>query len=154
MVWEKTGLLILANLIPAVEQVGGIPTGIALGFDPLTAFLISLTVNISLFIPVYFGLQLFYKKVFSRIKIFNKFLEKGRAKVKPYVDKYGVIGVAFFIALPGPLTGTYTASAVSWALNLDWKKAWMAIALGSTIGGIMILIASVGGLFFLHTIGY
>jgi len=151
---QVTGAVILVNLIPTVEQVGGIPTGIALGLTPLQAFIISLLVNIMLFVPVYFGMNLFYKHLFSKVKLFNRYLEKARSKVKPYVDKYGVIGVAFFIALPGPFTGTYTASLVSWALNLEWKKAWKAIAIGSIIGGTLVLLGTIGLFTFLHSIGY
>lgn len=141
---EATAMVIIANLLPTLEQVGGIPLGIALGLDPVYVLLISLAVNCFLFFPVYFGLKLFYKKSFSKIRLFNKYLEKARKKGKPYVDKYGIIGLTLFISLPTPLTGTYTASILSWFLDLDWKKSFFAIAIGSTIGGLIILAASLG----------
>jgi len=127
-----------------LEQVGGIPIGLALGLDPFYTLLVSLSVNCILFFPVYFGLKLFYDKIFSRIRLFNKYLEKVRNKGKPYVDKYGILGLTVFISLPTPLTGTYTASILSWFLNLDWKKSFIAIAIGSTIGGLIILAGSLG----------
>ena len=142
--FESTGMVIIANLLPTLEQVGGIPLGLALGLDPLYALLISLVVNCFLFFPVYFGLKLFYKELFSRIRLFNKYLGKVRKKGKPYIDKYGIFGLAVFISLPTPLTGTYTASILSWFLDLDWKKSFIAIAIGSTIGGLIILAGSVG----------
>ncbi len=141
---DKTGLLILANLIPTVEQVGGIPLGMALGFDPISSFLISLAVNCSLFFPVYFALELFYDNMLSRVKIFKKYIERTREKGKPYIDKYGVVGLTLFICLPTPLTGTYTATLLSWFLGLDWKKSFLAIAIGSFIGGIIIMVTTVG----------
>jgi uncharacterized membrane protein len=142
--FEATGMVIIANLLPSLEQVGGIPIGLALGLDPIYTLLISLSVNCLLFFPVYFGLKLFYDKIFSRIKLFNKYLEKVRKKGKPYVDKYGILGLTVFISLPTPLTGTYTASILSWFLDLDWKKSFLAIAIGSTIGGLIILAGSLG----------
>lgn len=141
---EKIGLVILANLIPTVEQIGGIPLGIALGLGPVKALLFSLLVNTFLFFPVYFGLQVFYTKLFSRIKIFRKYLRKVRKKGKPYVDKYGVLGITIFISLPSPFTGTYTGAILSWLLDLDWRKAVLAIFLGSLIGGVIILLSSLG----------
>ena len=149
--------VVAVNLIPTVEQLGGITTGIALGLTPFQAFLISITVNCLLFLPIYFGAGFVYKQLlrFETIRTkFDRFLSKARAKVNPYIEKYGIVGVAFFIALPGPLTGTYTASLVSWALDFDWKKAWLSIILGSLIGGTLILLGSYGVLGFLKTIGY
>ncbi|MFH1473692.1 MAG: small multi-drug export protein [Candidatus Aenigmatarchaeota archaeon] len=141
---EATLMVIIANISPALEQIGGIPIGLALGLDPLYTLLVSLTVNCLLFFPVYFGLKLFYDRVFSRIKLFNKYLEKVRRKGKPYIIKYGILGLTAFISLPTPLTGTYTASILSWFLDLDWKKSFIAIAIGSTIGGVLILATSLG----------
>jgi len=141
---NPTTLVILANIMPTLEQVGGIPLGIALGLNPIYTLLISLTVNCLLFFPIYFGLKLFYKEVFSKMRLFRKYLEKVRKKGKPYVDKYGIIGLTLLISLPTPLTGTYTASILSWFLNLDWKKSFLAIFLGSLIGGLIILGTTLG----------
>jgi uncharacterized membrane protein len=141
---NPTALVILANIMPTLEQVGGIPLGIALGLNPIYTLLISLAVNCLLFFPVYFGLKLFYKEVFSEMRLFRNYLEKVRKKGKPYIDKYGTIGLTLLISLPTPLTGTYTASILSWFLNLDWKKSFLAIFLGSLIGGLIILGTTLG----------
>jgi uncharacterized membrane protein len=141
---EATAMVIIANVLPTLEQVGGIPIGLALGLDPIYTLLISLTVNCLLFFPIYFGLKLFYDRIFSRIKLFNKYLEKVRKKGKPYIVKYGIFGLTAFISLPTPLTGTYTASILSWFLDLDWKRSFIAIAIGSFIGGVIILATSLG----------
>ncbi|MEM5872258.1 MAG: small multi-drug export protein [Candidatus Aenigmatarchaeota archaeon] len=142
--FEKTAMVILANLLPTSEQIGGISLGLYLGLDPLYVLLISLIVNCFLFFPVYFGLKLFYNSLLSKIKLFEKYIERVRRKGKPYVDKYGFFGLTLFIALPAPLTGTYTASILSWFLDLDWKKSFLAIALGSFIGALVILFSYLG----------
>ena len=137
-------LVVIANLMPSLEQVGGIPLGIALGLNPIYSLLLSLAVNSLLFFPVYFSLKFFYDSVFSKIKLFEKYLEKVRRKGKPYVDKYGILGLTLFISLPTPLTGTYTASVLSWFMDLDWKKSSFAIFLGSLMGGLIILGTTLG----------
>ncbi|NIM47273.1 MAG: hypothetical protein GTN40_03910 [Candidatus Aenigmarchaeota archaeon] len=142
--FEKTAMVIVANTLPSLEQIGGIALGIALGLDPIYTLLISLLVNCLLFFPVFFGLKLFYKRFLSKIRIFNKYIQRVRRIGKPYIDKYGIVGLTMFISLPTPLTGTYTASILSWFLDLDWKRSFIAIAIGSTIGGIIILLSSVG----------
>lgn len=141
---EKTWLVILANFIPTVEQVGGIALGLSLGLDPMYTLLLSLFVNSVLFFPVFLVLEAFYDSFFSKIRIFRNFLERIREKGKPYVDKYGVLGITVLMVLPTPLSGTYTGTALSWFLGLDWKKSFLAIFLGSFIGGLVVLAAYYG----------
>jgi uncharacterized membrane protein len=150
--FEKTAMVILANLLPTTEQIGGITLGLALGLDPLTVLITSLLVNCLLFFPVYFGLKLFYDRFLNKIGLFEKYLERVRKKGKPYIDKYGVLGLTLFVALPTPLTGTYTASILSWFLDLDWKRSFVAIVIGSTIGALVIFFGYLGIFNFLRII--
>jgi len=136
--------VVIANFIPTTEQIGGITLGLSLGLDPLTVLVASLTVNCLLFFPIYFGLKLLYKKVFSRIKLFQRYLKRTQTKGKPYIDKYGVLGLTVFVALPSPLTGTYTASLLAWLMDLDWKKSFLSISIGSIIGAIVIFFGYLG----------
>lgn len=132
-------LVTLTTFSPVVEINGSIPLGIALGLDPIYTFGIATLANIFLFFPVFFGLKVLYNSIFSRIKLFNKYLSRIRKKGKPYVDKYGYIGLTAFIALPSPLTGVYTGSILAWLLNMDWKKSVISISLAVVINGIIIL---------------
>jgi len=142
--FEKIAMVIVANLLPSLEQIGGIALGLSLGLDPITVLLVSLFINCFLFFPVYFGLKIFYVEILSKIRLFEKYLERVRRKGKPYVDKYGFFGLTLFIALPAPLTGTYTASILSWFLDLDWKRSFLAIAVGSFIGALIIFFSYYG----------
>jgi len=150
--FEKTAMVVLANLLPTTEQIGGITLGLALGLDPLTVLITSLLVNCLLFFPVYFGLKLFYDRFLNKIGLFERYLERVRKKGKPYIDKYGVLGLTLFVALPTPLTGTYTASILSWFLDLDWKRSFVAIVIGSTIGALVIFFGYLGIFNFLRMI--
>jgi len=150
--FEKILLVIIANFIPTTEQIGGITLGLSLGLDAITVFLASLLVNCLLFFPIYFGLKLLYEKIFSRIKIFEKYLERTHKKGKPLIDKYGILGLTAFVALPSPLTGTYTASLLAWFMDLNWKKSFIAIALGSFIGALVIFFGYFGIFNFLKII--
>jgi len=150
--FEKTAMVALANLLPTTEQIGGITLGLSLGLDPATVLITSLLVNCFLFFPVYFGLKLFYKRFLSKIGLFEKYLDRVRNKGKPYIDKYGVFGLTLFVALPTPLTGTYTASTLSWFLDLDWKKSFISISIGSIIGALVIFFGYLGIFNFLKII--
>jgi uncharacterized membrane protein len=151
--FEKTAMVVLANLLPATEQIGGITLGLSLGLDPATVLISSLLVNCFLFFPIYFGLKLFYNRFLKgKIGLFERYLERTRSKGKPYIDKYGILGLTLFVALPTPLTGTYTASILSWFLDLDWKKSFIAISIGSTIGALVIYFGYLGIFNFLKII--
>jgi len=139
-------MVILTNLVPTVEHVGGISLGVALGLDPLYVYLLSVLVNSLLFFPIYVFLELFYDRLLSKWNWFRKYLERTRKKGKPYVDKYGVLGIMLFKSFPGPFTGTYTATILSWLLGLEKKKAFLAICLGSMIGGFLVLAFAMGAL--------
>jgi len=143
-VLDSIAIVAFTNFIPTAEQLGAIPLGLALGLDPLTVLLVSVIVNTFLFVPTYVILHLFYKGVLSKIKFIRNYLQKVQTKGKPYIDRYGILGVTAFIALPTPFTGTYTGSILCWAMNLDWKRALLAIFLGSFIGGIIIVLGVLG----------
>jgi len=153
-VLSVAGLVILTTFSPIVEINGSIPVGISLGLDPLATFLLAISANILIFFPVFFGLKITYKNFFSRIRAFNRYLEKTRKKGKPYIDKYGYIGLALFMALPSPLTGVYTGSLLAWLLNMEWKKSIASIFLGVLINGVIILGVVLGLFSFLKFLIY
>jgi uncharacterized membrane protein len=140
---DKIVLVILANLLPVSEQLGGIPLSLALGLSPFQTFFISLVSSL-VFFPVYFVLRTFYKVFISKIEIFNLYLKKVWRVGKPYVDKYGIIGIAIFVFLPLPLTGAYTGTMLAWLLGLDWKKSFLAVFLGCFMRGLIVLFPSLG----------
>jgi len=149
---EKLALVALANVLPTLEQVAAIPLGIALGLPLEYVTLVSLIANPLIFFPVYFALEFFYESALSRIKRFNDYLVKVREKGKPYVDRYGMVGIALFVVLPTPFTGTYTATVLSWLLGLEIRKSFAAIVLGSALRTAAISLAAGGTITLLSAI--
>lgn len=135
---EKVLAVAVTNFLPIAELRGGIPLGVALGLDPIFAILFSVFVNSLVFFPVFFGLALLYDKFLFKWKFLNKFLERSRKKGKPYVDKYGLIGLAIFVGIPLPLTGAWTGTIIAWVLGLNWKKSFLAVTLGVIIAGTIV----------------
>lgn len=143
---NPTGLVALTAMMPLAELRGGIPLGIALGMDPVSAFVFAVIFNVLVFFPVYFGMKLFYERVFSKLHVFNKYLNKVRKSGKPYVEKYGIAGLAAFVAVPLPMTGAYSGAFLAWLLNMEWKKSFLAVAIGVAVAGIIVLGVSLGAL--------
>ncbi len=141
---QEIALTLLLTVLPISELRGGIPLGISLGLDPLFTFFIAVIANALMFFPIFFGLRLFYDKLLSRIPLFNKYLDSVRKRGKPKVDKYGFWGLTFFVALPLPITGVYTGTALAWLLGMDWRKAFPPIGIGVIIAGVIVLLGTLG----------
>jgi uncharacterized membrane protein len=137
--------VLLITVLPISELRGGIPLGILrYGLDPVFVFFLAIIANALMFFPIYFGLRLFYSKILSRIPFFDRYLDNLRRRGKPKVDRYGFWGLLFFVAIPLPITGVYTATALAWLLEMDWRKACPPIVIGVAIAGIIVLLGTLG----------
>lgn len=136
--------VLLITVLPITELRGGIPLGIGLGLDPVLVFSVAVVANILIFFPIFFGLRVFYDRVLSRIPLFDKYLNALRRRGRPKVERYGLWGLLFFVAIPLPITGVYTATALAWLLEMDWRKAFVPIGVGAVIAGIIVLLGTLG----------
>ena len=137
-------LVILASASPISELRGGIPLGIGLGLDPALTYLVAVITNILVYFPARLILDVFYRSVLHRLPLFDRYLLKVRERGKPKVDKYGLVGLALFVAVPLPITGAYTGTVLSWLLAMDWKRAFISVAVGVIVAGIVVLALTMG----------
>ena len=145
MMVEKIAQVLLATVLPISELRVGIPLGILeYHLDPFLVFCIAVIANILIFFPIFFALRLFYDKVLYRIPLFDRYLGNLRKRGKPIVDKYGFWGLFLFVAVPLPLTGAYTGTILAWLLDMDWRKALPAVALGVIVAGVVVLLITLG----------
>jgi uncharacterized membrane protein len=141
---KEVAWVLLASISPISELRGGIPLGIALGLEPWFAFLIAVVANALIFFPVFFALRLLYDRFLHRIPLFDRYLNNLRRRGKPKVEKYGLWGLLLFVAVPLPLTGAYTGTILAWLLGMDWRKAFLAVAGGVVVAGIVVLLITLG----------
>ena len=134
----------ITSMLPIAELRVGIPLGLTQGLDPLTVILVSVISNIIVFFPIFFGMKFFYNFLIKHWKFFEKKVEKTRAKGKIYIEKYGFIGIALFVAVPLPMTGVYTGTLAAWLLNLEWKRSFLAVSVGAIIACIIVSAISLG----------
>lgn len=140
--------VILLSMLPISELRGGIPLAIAYGISPFTAFLVCTLANI-LIIPIVFLFLVTLNKLFLKIdlysRFFHHFLERAQHKIHKQVEKYGYIGLLIFVAIPLPMTGAYTGTLGAWALGMDKKKSFAAIAAGVIVAGVIVTLISYYG---------
>lgn len=125
----------LISMLPLVELRGGIIVARALKLPLEQALIFSLIGNV---IPIPFIL-LFIRKIFDWLrptKHFGKLVTKmeARAMAKSEgVSKAEFWGLVAFVGIPLPGTGGWTGSLIASLLNIDIKKASLAILLGIAI---------------------
>lgn len=138
----------LLSILPISELRGAIPYAYFNEIPIVTSYLLCVLTN-SLVGPIaMFFLStlhsLLYKWDFYR-RIFERTVEEARIRVEKKVEKYGLLGLMFFVAIPLPVTGAWTGAVGAWVLNLDKKKSCLSIALGVCISGIIVSLVLISG---------
>ncbi|MDD6620218.1 MAG: small multi-drug export protein [Eubacteriales bacterium] len=138
-------VVFLISVCPILECRLGMFTAIVLlDMNPFVGFVISFLGNI---FPIPFILLLInwifdlLKKVPGINKVIFK-LEDKTLKKRDKIDKYGIWGLLFFVAIPLPGTGGWTGALLASLLHLDRKKSFGIIAIGVFIAGLIITVLS------------
>lgn len=140
--------MFIISIVPFIELRGGVLWGHALGMNPLKVFLICFLSNC---IPIPFVILL-ARPIFSWLKKLSIFrglvtkvenlIEKKADKVKS--NKYEMLGLFLFVAVPLPGTGAYTGSLIAALLKMRLKHAVPAIVAGVFVAGLIMTLASMG----------
>lgn len=138
-------VVFIISLLPILECRLGMFTAISLlQMNPFVGFIISFLGNI---LPIPFILLLiniifdWLKKIPGICKPIL-WLEQKTLKKRDKIDKYGIWGLLFFVAIPLPGTGAWTGSLLAALLGLDKKKSFGVICIGVFIAGLIISVLS------------
>lgn len=126
---------VVMTIVPWIELRGAIPWAIGAG-DRVYLPMILLA-NLAIFWPGFYFLEFMYER-FPEGGWVHRKLEHIRQKAHPLVEKYGVLGLAVFVAIPLPGTGAYSGTAAAWLLDMDPKKGFLAVSLG-VVGAFLIV---------------
>ncbi|NLV51561.1 MAG: small multi-drug export protein [Clostridiales bacterium] len=134
-------------MLPVVELRGAIPFGMALGLPFWQVLLAALIGNI---LPIPF-IILFIRKVFQFLRKRFAFLEKLIDKIESKamgkaekVQKYELIGLCIFVAIPLPGTGAWTGALIAALLDIRMRRAVPSIFIGVLIAAVIVSITSYG----------
>lgn len=132
---------VVIAIVPWIELRGAIPLAYQQGEHMYLPLI--LLANLAIFWPGYYFLELVYDRLPEGGWVHRK-LESVRAKAHPLVEKYGVLGLAVFVAIPLPGTGAYSGTAAAWLLDMEPGKAFLAVSLG-VVGAFLIVWALSAG---------
>jgi len=139
---------VLVAALPVSELRGSIPLALGVFHFPVEkAFFLSIIGNLIPVLPLLLFLESVSKWLSMRFNWAEKFFSWLFARTKrrsKLVEKYGAIGLIFFVAIPLPITGAWTGSIIAWLLNLKRRRSFLAISLGLIIAGIIITLVATG----------
>lgn len=143
----KTIILFLGAL-PVTELRASIPIGILLLKESIkSTFFFSVLGNILPIAPIYFLLEPISKGL-SRTKCMQHFFEWLFKRAKAHsgiVEKYEALGLMIFVAVPLPGTGAWTGTIIASLLRIRFLPAFLAVALGVLLAGIIVTALTVVG---------
>ena len=142
----------ILSLLPISELRGGIPYAMTHGIPWYIAWPFAAAVN-SFAAPLcWIFLSTIHKLLYNiwnlkwYQKIFDRFVERARQKLRGGVEKWGVFGVALFVAIPLPVTGAWTGTIGAWVLGLGKRKTLPAVIIGVIIAGAIVTTVMLLGL--------
>lgn len=151
-------LTFLAATLPVIELRGAIPLAIfKFGFSPAKAFAVSVLGSIFPVIFILIFMDWFSRFLMAKFDFFNKFFnwlfEYTRNKHAKKFNYWGNLALIIIAALPMPVAGgAYTASLVAFVFGINKKHAFMSIAVGTIIAGLIITVIIISGVSLLHFI--
>ncbi len=140
---------VIYSAIPVTELRATIPLAITVWqVKPLTAFILAVIGN-SLPIPIIIlGLNKVVQLAERYSKFWTKVIEaifrRTRRKTSRQFEKYGLLALCLFVAIPLPMTGAWTGSIAAWLFGVPARKAFWPIFAGVIIAGIIVTTLTVG----------
>ena len=135
------------GMCPIIEIRGAIPVGVGLGLSYFESFVIGFIGNI---IPIYFIVKhigvIF--EILGKIKIFKKIIDWASDRATKKIEEserlqnYTALGLFLFVAIPLPGTGAWVGSLIANFLHVPLKKAWLPLASGVIVAGVIVLAAT------------
>lgn len=144
---------IIMSFVPLIELKGGIVFARGVGLSFLEALGLSFLGSTIVVIPIFF-LLVPILNLLKKIKFVNKLALKAESYVKEKAEKtleeqknkgkaisetlLKQLGVFIFVAIPLPMTGVWTGTAIAVFLNLKFKDAILPIVGGNLVAGLLI----------------
>lgn len=145
-------ITLFLSMFPLIELKGAIPVGVGLGLNTVTSALLAYAGSSLIVIPLFFLLIPIFN-LLKKIKFIKKLVEKiegvferkaeelakkanGEAEDKR--RKMLIWGLFLFVAIPLPMTGVWTGTAIAVFLNVKFKDGFLPLVLGNLVAGTII----------------
>ena len=145
-------ITMLISMFPLIELKGAIPIGTLLGENLVTTALLAYCGSTLICIPIFFLLVPIFN-LLKKIKFIKRFIEKieavliGKAekiaqksngKTEEVKTKFLSTALLIFVAVPFPVTGVWTGTAIAVFVGLSFKNSFIPLVVGNLIAGSII----------------
>ena len=146
---------LIMSLFPLIELKGAIVFARGAGINFINSFVLSYLGSTVVFILVYFLLKPVLN-LLKKIKFISRLAQKAESycqeKAKEAIENQKrkgktatmsetmlkILGVFIFVAIPLPMTGVWTGTAIAVFLDLKFKDVVLPVAIGNFIAGTLI----------------
>ncbi|MCQ2386887.1 MAG: small multi-drug export protein [Clostridia bacterium] len=143
------------SIIPLIELKGGIIYARSVGYSFFEAYGLSYLGSTIAFFPVFF-LFIPILNLLKKIKFVNNFAQKIEAYIGKRASdalekqksngrantlterKIKFLTVLIFVAIPLPMTGVWTGTAIAVFLQMKFKDSLIAVVIGNLVAGLII----------------
>ncbi|MCZ6766269.1 MAG: small multi-drug export protein [bacterium] len=138
---------IILAMAPVSELRGAIPYAIVVGNIPWQqAYVMAVIANFIPVIPILFligPVSEYMRRWQTFDRFFNWLFTRTRRKGK-MIERFEVLGLILFVAIPLPITGAWTGSLAAFLFGVRRRIALPAIFLGICIAGVIVTLAATG----------
>lgn len=138
-------------MTPLGELRAAIPIGLTFyKMSGILVYFLAVLGNIFVVLLLFLFLGSFAKWSSKKVYFFNRFFawffSQTRKNHTDKVRKYGLYFLPFFVAVPLPGTGGWTASFIAFVFGMPFKKAFVLISLGVLAAGLIVLVLTKAGI--------
>jgi uncharacterized membrane protein len=147
--------IFVLSLMPTIEVRGSVPMVFILfrnNYEASIALVIAIVSNL-IIAPILFLALDWFNDMIMTSKRFPSLLKNIYLRVLRYarskgtkINRYSLVGLLLFVAIPLPGTGAWTGSIVAYVLGFDKKKSIIAIELGVIVASLIVLFVTVLGI--------
>lgn len=142
--------VMVIGALPISELRGAIPVAMGIyGMGPLEAYFLSVLGNLIPVVPLLLFLEP-VSEYLRRYRIFDIFFtwlfSRTRRNHSESFEKYGLLALTIFVAVPLPVTGAWTGCAAAFVFGIRFKHSFPAIAAGVMIAGIIVTAVTMTGM--------
>ncbi len=142
----------LLSLVPTFEGRYAIIYGIGRGYSiagtlmAASAAVIFLSFLLPFALPFIDRLMVWLERTPLRriASLYVTYFERVRLKARPYVDRWGFIGLTVFVAIPLPGTGIWTGALAAYVLGIKKERTIPALILGGLLSMAVTVLPAIG----------
>lgn len=140
-------IVLIAAALPIIEVRGSVPLGIIVyKFSTLKTFILSIVGGVLPVLPILWFLENLTEGL-RKIKAFDRFfgwLFKHTQAKSGLVEKWELVGLTIFMALPIPGTGIWTGCVLAYLLELPWIPTFICSIIATCIATTVVWLVSMG----------